>query len=238
MTGVDTLLCPAAVTLAPLHGAYWVAAQPVILMASLGGECSQGPQFTDVGTEVSRLARAAELERGGAGVGGKPTRPPKHQASPSGEGSASAAGGSRPWHTAGTAQMRGRAHGRGGSQARCPGPTYLGEQAPGGGRAAGVTLDAVVDLGLAVLQVLRETREVGGRPRRPVSLRSAARPLLRTHLPSPPFVQCHSSGRPRHPLPPPQASRGACAQPGGLSRPPVRGQEEGPRPIPAVPACP
>ena len=141
------------VTLAPLHGAYWVAVPSAILVASLGGECSQGPQLTDVGTELSRLARAAELERGGAGVVGKPTKPPKHQVSRLGRGSASAVGGSPPPP----------AHGRHfpdegqdtrkewRSQARCPGPAYLGQQALGGGRAAGFTLDAVVDLGLPAL---------------------------------------------------------------------------------------
>lgn len=67
------------------------------------------------------------------------------------------------------------------SQARCPDPAYLGEQALGGGRAAGFTLDAVVDLGLAALQVLQETREVRGRPRRPVSLLSVTQPHLCAH---------------------------------------------------------
>lgn len=156
MTGVDTLLCPAAVTPAPLHGAYWVAVQPVILLASLGGECSQGPQFTDVGTEVIHLARAAELERGGAGLGGKPTRPPKHQASHLGRGLCFSSG----WLTTTSPPPAHSGHfpGEGQdtwkerrSQARCPDPAYLGEQALGGGRAAGFILDAVVDLGLAVL---------------------------------------------------------------------------------------
>lgn len=73
----------------------------------------------------------------------------------SGEGSASAAGGSPPppapahgGHFPGEGQDTWKERR---SQARCPDPAYLGEQALGGGRAAGFILDAVVDLGLAVL---------------------------------------------------------------------------------------
>lgn len=103
------------------------------------------------------MARAAELERGGAGVGGKPTRPPKYQVSCLGgrallqqrvaHAPPPAHGGRFPeegkWKEDTWKERR--------SQARCPDPAYLGEQALGGGRAAGFTLDAVVDLGLAAL---------------------------------------------------------------------------------------